>query len=92
MRAQARLRPPRRPAASPHFRGPATGSGYTIEPKGYTAEADMAEEKKRGFGALEQRIHQMEEEDAKKERSASGESGGGQRQEQSQKDAEKTKR
>ncbi len=33
----------------------------------------MAEEKKRGFGALEKRIHDMEAEDAKREREASQE-------------------
>ncbi len=33
----------------------------------------MAEEKKRGFGALEKRIHDMEAEDAKHEREASQE-------------------
>lgn len=30
----------------------------------------MAEQKKRGFHALEERIHQMEEEDQKRERQA----------------------
>lgn len=30
----------------------------------------MAEQKKRGFHALEQRIHQMEEEDSKKQQHA----------------------
>jgi len=33
-------------------------------------EFDMAEQKKRGFHALEQRIHQMEEEDAAKKPAA----------------------
>jgi hypothetical protein len=32
----------------------------------------MPEQKKRGFGALEQRIHEMEEEDRKRDREASG--------------------
>jgi hypothetical protein len=32
----------------------------------------MAEQKKRGFGALEQRIHEMEEEDARREQATSG--------------------
>lgn len=34
----------------------------------------MAETKKRGFHALEERIHQMEEEDAKQEKRATTES------------------
>ena len=33
----------------------------------------MAEQKKGGFHALEERIHQMEEEDAKREREAASE-------------------
>jgi hypothetical protein len=33
----------------------------------------MAEQKKGGFHALEERIHQMEQEDAKKEREATSE-------------------
>ena len=36
-------------------------------------EAVMAEQKKGGFHALEERIHQMEEEDAKREREAAAE-------------------
>ena len=36
-------------------------------------EDDMAEQKKGGFHALEERIHQMEEEDAKREREATAE-------------------
>jgi len=32
----------------------------------------MAEERKRGFHGLEQRIHEMEEEDAKREKATSG--------------------
>lgn len=33
----------------------------------------MADQKKRGFGALEQRIHDLEEEDRKREQAAAGE-------------------
>ncbi len=35
-----------------------------------TQETIMADQKKRGFHALEQRIHQMEEEDSKKQQQA----------------------
>lgn len=37
----------------------------------------MADTKKRGFHALEQRIHEMEEEDAKQEKNASSQEKGG---------------
>jgi hypothetical protein len=52
----------------------------------------MAAEKKRGFGALEQRIHEMEEEDAKKERSTSTEGGAAPRREPEEKSAGKAKK
>ncbi len=52
----------------------------------------MAEEKKRGFGALEKRIHDMEVEDAEREREASQERTAGiPRKEPSEKKTERPK-
>jgi hypothetical protein len=45
---------------------------------------DMAEQKKKGFAALEQRIHEMEEEDNKQERESKESGGQASRQDQRQ--------
>lgn len=50
----------------------------------------MAEEKKRGFGAFEKRVHELEEEEARKQRSTSGEEGA--RREEEKERPEKQKR
>jgi hypothetical protein len=47
---------------------------HTLLDAGSIEEDDMAETKKRGFHALEERIHQMEEEDKKQQRKAGTES------------------
>ncbi len=46
----------------------------------------MAEQKKRGFHALEQRIHELEAEDAKSERGAPGAASGERRAEEARRE------